>query len=64
MFDMIGASPICVVDREVQDSICESLTLPDNQRRTSEPIEVINKIFSPILMRGKSGINRAKAPVV
>jgi len=42
-----GAIPICVrVDPEVQDLICESLTLPDSLRRTSEPaIEVINNIF-------------------
>ncbi len=61
MFDMIGAALICVrADREVQDSICERLTLPDNPRRTSGPIEVLNKIFAPILGRGKSGLNRAK----
>ncbi len=31
MFDMIGVAPICVrADREVQGSICECLTLPDN----------------------------------
>jgi hypothetical protein len=65
MFDMIGASPICVrADREVQDSIGERLTLPDNLCRTSEPIEVLDKIFSPILGRGKSGINRPITPVV
>ncbi len=65
MFDMIGVAPICVrADREVQVSICELLTLPDNPRRTSGPIEVLHKIFPPILGRGKSGLNRAKNPVV
>ncbi len=64
MFDMIGVAPICVrADREVQGSICERLTLPDNPLRTSGPIEVLHKIFPPILMRGKSGLNRAKNPV-
>ncbi len=58
MFDMSGAAPICVqADREVQDSICKHLTLPDNPRQTSGPIEVLDKIFAPIL-------NRAKNPVV
>ncbi len=52
MFDMIGVAPICVqADREVQDSIGEHLTLPDNLRRTSKPIEVF-QIFAPILGRG------------
>ncbi len=65
MFDMIRVAPICVrADREVQGSICERLTLPDNPRRTSGPIEVLDKIFPPILGRGKSGLNRAKNPVV
>ncbi len=65
MFDMIGMAPICVrAHREVQGSICECLTLPDNPRRTSGPIEVLDKIFPPILGRGKSGLNRAKNPVV
>ncbi len=65
MFDMIGVAPICVrADREVQGLICECLTLPDNPRRTSGPIEVLDKIFPPILGRGKSGLNRAKNPVV
>ena len=65
MFDIIGAAPMCLrADREVQDSICERLTLPDNLRRTSEPIKVLDKIFSQILGRGKSGINRPKTPVV
>ncbi len=46
MFDMIGVAPICVrADREVQGSICECLTLPDNPCRTSGPIEVLDKIF-------------------
>ncbi len=58
MFDMIGAALICVrEDREVQDSIGERLTLPDNLRWTSEPIEVI-------LSRGKSGLDQAKTPGV
>lgn len=53
------SSPICVrADREVQDLIWERLTLPDNLCRISEPIEVVDKIFSAILGRGKSGINR------
>ncbi len=57
MFDMIGVAPICVrADREVQSSICKRLT--------SGPIEVLDKIFPPILGRGKSGLNRAKNPVV
>ncbi len=65
MFDMIGVAPICVwADREVQSSICKRLTLPDNPRRTSGPIKVLDKIFPPILGRGKSGLNRAKNPVV
>ncbi len=42
-------------DREVQDSIGEHLTLPDNPRQTSAPIEVLDKIFVPILGRAKSG---------
>ncbi len=59
MFDMMA--PICVrADREVQGSIFERLTLPDNPCRTSGPIEVLNKIFALILGRGKSGLNRAK----
>ncbi len=61
MFHMIGAAPICVrADREVQDSIGECLTLPDNLCRTSGPIEVLDKIFAPILEMGKSGLNRLK----
>ncbi len=65
MFDMIGVAPICVrADREVQGSICECLTLPDSPRQTSGLIEVLNKIFPPILGRGKSGLNRAKNPVL
>ncbi len=56
MFDMIGVAPICVrADREVQDSICKRLTLPDNLRWTSNPIEVLDKVFPPILGRAKSG---------
>ncbi len=51
-------------DREVQDSICERLTLRDNLHQTSGPIEVLDKISAPILGRGKSGLNRAKNPVV
>ncbi len=36
MFDLIGVALICVrADREVQGSIGEHLTLPDNPRRTS-----------------------------
>ncbi len=31
---------------------------------TSGPVEVLDKIFAPILGRGKSGLNRAKNPVV
>ncbi len=58
-------APICVrADREVQGSICECLTLPDNLRRTSGPIEVLDTIFPPFLEREKSGLNRAKNPVV
>ncbi len=65
MFDMIGVAPICVrADREVQDSIGERLPLPDNLRRTSGLIEVLGKIFAPILGRGISGLNRAKNPLV
>ncbi len=52
---MIGVAPICV-RAEVQGSICECLTLPDNPRRTSGPNEVLHKIFPPILGRGKSGL--------
>ncbi len=56
MFDIISAAPICVrADREVPDSIGEHLTLPDNLRQTSARIEVLNKIFAPILGRGKWG---------
>jgi len=52
---LINIKHVCVrADRQVQYSICERLTLPDNLRRTSELIEVIKKIFSPILVRGKS----------
>ncbi len=65
MFDMIGVAPICVrADQKVQVSIFEHLTLPDNLCRTSGPIEVLDKIFAPILGRGKSELNRAKNPVV
>ncbi len=61
MFDMIRAAPICVwVDRKVQDSIGECLTLPDNPCRTSGRIEVLDKISAPIL-EGEIG---AKNPVV
>ncbi len=62
MFDMIRVALICV--REVQDLICERFTLPDNLRRTSKPIEVLDKVFPPILGREKYGLNWAKNPVV
>ncbi len=65
MFDMIGVAPICVrADREVQGSICERLTLPDNPRRTSGPIEVLDKIFSSDSREGEIGAKSAKNPVV
>ncbi len=49
MFEINGAALICVrADREVQDSLSERLTLPDNLRRTSGTIEVLNKIFREI----------------
>ncbi len=51
-------------DRELQSLICERLTSPDNPRRTSGPIEVLDKIFALILGRGKLGLNWAKTPVV
>jgi len=60
MFDMIGASPICVrADREVQYSICEC-TLLDNLRRTSEAIEVTQQDFFSDF---RAGINRPKTRV-
>ncbi len=56
MFDMIGVAPICVrADRDVQGSICERLTLPDNPRRTSGPIEVLDKISSSDSREGEIG---------
>ncbi|KAL0146591.1 hypothetical protein M9458_058222, partial [Cirrhinus mrigala] len=51
-------------DRDVQDSNCERFTLPDNPCQTSGPIEVLDKIFAPILRRGKLGHNWAKNPVM
>ncbi len=49
---------------DVQGSICECLTLPDNTRRTLGTIEVLHKIFLQILGRGNSGLNLAKNPEV
>ncbi len=62
MFDMIGAAPICVrADREVQDSICERLTLPDNLCRTSGTDRGGRQDFCSDSQEGKI---RAKNPVV
>lgn len=58
--DMIGTAPISVqADREVQDSIWKWLTLPDNQRRTSEQTEVLDKIFFSDFREGKIGAKLA-----
>ncbi len=64
MFDINQGSPDLCASRSGGHSISERLTLPDNPHRTSGPIEVLDKIFAPILGRGKSGLNRAKNPVV
>ncbi len=46
MFDMIGEAPVCVrAGWEVHNSISKCLVLADNPHRTSEPTEVIYKIF-------------------
>ncbi len=54
MFDMIGVALICVrADQEVQGSMWKCLTLPDNPRQTSGPIEILDKIFPAIFGREK-----------
>ncbi len=60
MFAVIGVAPICVrADREVKESIGEHFTLPDNLRRTSGQIEVINNFCSDS-REGKVGAKSGK----
>ncbi len=60
MFAVIGVASICVrADQEVKESIGEHLTLPDNLRRTSGPIEVINNFCSDS-REGKVGAKSGK----